>query len=78
MDKSKVKYLGDSVYVSFDGNDFCLMTESHIEPTNKIYIEKEVYAKLIKFVGRFIPEQSPTCPTCGKEREYLCRNCDGE
>jgi hypothetical protein len=43
-------YLGDGVYVEFDGDGFMLTTENGIEITNKIYLELFVYSALTKFV----------------------------
>lgn len=50
----KKVYLGDSVYASFDGHVVTLTTENGLptDPSNKIYLEPEVYAALVNFVER--------------------------
>jgi hypothetical protein len=47
-------YLGDSVYVSFDGWGFILTTENGlpIDPSNRIYLEPEVLRALNEYVER--------------------------
>lgn len=44
------KYLGDSVYVEFNGFGLNLTTENGFGPTNSIYLEPGVYGALTKFV----------------------------
>ena len=39
-------YLGDGVYVGFDGHGIILTTENGLSVTNKIYLEPEVFAAL--------------------------------
>jgi hypothetical protein len=48
----KKVYLGDSVYVSFDGWGFILTTENGLphDPSNRIYLEPEVLSSLNKYV----------------------------
>ena len=55
---SRTAYLGDSVYVAFDGNGLVLTTEDGMEdgPTNTIYLESEVYRALMSFVARLREE----------------------
>jgi hypothetical protein len=43
-------YLGDGVYVEFDGDGFKISTEDGIRTTNVIYLELEVYSALATFV----------------------------
>lgn len=45
-------YLGDGVYVSFDGYQLWLTTEDGIPQTNRIALEPEVYEALVKYVKR--------------------------
>ncbi len=47
--KNKV-YLGDGVYISFDGYQLCLTTEDGISATNTIYMEPEVLRSLEDYV----------------------------
>jgi hypothetical protein len=45
------QYLGDAVYVEFDGYMLKLTTEDGIvNPTNTIYLEPEVYYALARYV----------------------------
>lgn len=44
-------YLGDGVYVQFDGRGLVLSTENGIETTNAIYLEPGVYGALLDFVN---------------------------
>jgi hypothetical protein len=45
-------YLGDGVYVEFDGYSLVLTTENGIETTNRIVLEPEVYSNLVEYVDR--------------------------
>ena len=45
-------YLGDGCYVSFDGYALELTTEDGISVTNRVVLEPEVYAALVRFVER--------------------------
>lgn len=40
-------YLGDGVYVEWDGFSFILTTEDGARVTNRIVLEPEVYAALV-------------------------------
>jgi len=53
-----VEYLGDGLYVSFDGYQICLMANSHIQPTDMVYLDPSVYSNLQKYVSRVAAEQS--------------------
>lgn len=45
------KYLGDAVYADFDGHGITLTTEDgRYLPTNEIYLECEVIARLLDYV----------------------------
>ena len=44
-------YIGDGVYVEFDGYGLLLTTENGIETTNSIYLEPDVYSSLVLFVA---------------------------
>jgi hypothetical protein len=45
-------YLGDSVYVEFDGYSYILTTRNGLptDPSNTIILEPETYEALVKFV----------------------------
>jgi len=45
-------YLGDGVYVDFDGYQIVLTTEDGISVTNTIYLEPNIYASLVAYVGQ--------------------------
>lgn len=47
-----VEYLGDGLYVSFDGYQFKLMANSHIDPTDAVYLEPSVYFAFVKFAQK--------------------------
>jgi hypothetical protein len=44
------EYLGDGVYVADVGMYFKLMANDHLNPTDTIYLEKQVLKNLIEFV----------------------------
>lgn len=46
------EYLGDAVYVDFDGYDVTLTTEDGYSTTNRIVLEPVVYAALVAYVQR--------------------------
>lgn len=51
--ENKKTYIGDSVYVSFDGFMFCLTTENGAGmPSNVIYLEPQVLEQLNEFAKR--------------------------
>lgn len=56
MDKT---YLGDSVYVDFDGYSLFLTTENGLGASNTIVLEPEVYRALTEYVERL--KQSHAC-----------------
>lgn len=45
------KYCGDSVYVEYDGNGLELTTDNGNGPSNRIYLEPEVYASVMQYVS---------------------------
>lgn len=50
MDNTK-SYIGDGVYVSFDGWQLCLETERS-DGTERIYLEPAVWESLVDYVER--------------------------
>lgn len=46
----KKEYLGDSVYISFDGFGFELTTDNGMGASNTIYLEPNVYRALFAYV----------------------------
>jgi len=51
-DPSKETYLGDGLYARFDGSGVWLLAEDPLIPTNRVYLEPEIYEALTKFWGR--------------------------
>ena len=45
-------YIGDGVYVEFDGFGVWLKANDFFDPTDKVYLEPEVFAKLLHFAER--------------------------
>lgn len=52
-------YIGDSVYVEFDGFSVILTTENGYvdDPSNRIVLEPEVYYGLIRYVNKLTDEK---------------------
>lgn len=51
------EYIGDGVYVDFNGYALTLTTENGIEVTNRIVLEPEVYRALVQYVERLESSQ---------------------
>ena len=41
-------YLGDGVYAMYDGMGVWLHANDHLNPTDRVYLEEDVLAKLFK------------------------------
>ncbi len=54
-------YLGDGVYVDFDGFGLILTTENSISVSNHIYLEPEVLRALFEYTER--PRAAPNVGT---------------
>ena len=52
MDSEREDYIGDGVYVKYDGFGILLSANDHRNPTDKIYIEPKVMAGLVGFAER--------------------------
>jgi len=50
--KSHKAYLGDAVYIDFDGFNLILTTEDGIQATNTIILEPAIYQTLVDYVER--------------------------
>ena len=59
-------YLGDGVYVAFEGVDFILTTENGIEVTNTIFLEFEHIEALMTFAKRSYSEPDSPAGTAIK------------
>ena len=53
-------YLGDGVYVSFDGYALVLTTEDGLQETNRIVLEPEVYTALIQYTEQLLNGTNPS------------------
>ena len=51
------EYLGDGVYIHFDGHGFWLFANDAKLPTDRIYLEPDVLECLNRFVARIVPEK---------------------
>lgn len=60
------QYLGDSVYVDFDGYALTLTTENGYGASNTIVLEPAVYGALLTYVDR-LREPPPTNASGGRE-----------
>lgn len=49
MKINEQKYLGDGLYVSFDGYQFRLSAENGIETLNEVFLEPKVLTAFIEF-----------------------------
>jgi len=45
-------YIGDGVYVEYDGEGIMLKANDHLDPTDTIYLEPNVLEALIRFAKR--------------------------
>ena len=61
--ENKKEYIGDGVYVLFDGYGLRLTTENGVETTNTIYLEPSVYRSLAEFVFRLSAKSEIREPT---------------
>jgi hypothetical protein len=50
--KATKEYLGDGVYVRFDGFGYTVTTEDGISIQNTVYLEPDVYQELVNYVNR--------------------------
>ena len=49
-DLKQKAYIGDSVYIEFDGRGIILTTENGLGPSNTIYMEPEVVNSFLAFL----------------------------
>ena len=50
--KNDVVYLGDGLYVSFDGYQFSLMANDYVKPTDKVYMNRDVFLSFQDYVKK--------------------------
>ena len=46
------EYLGDGLYAKYDGFHIVLMANSHISPTDTVYLDPYVFSALQRFADR--------------------------
>ena len=46
------EYLGDGVYIEFDGYGFVITTEDGYSTTNRIVLEPYVYEQMLEYVNK--------------------------
>lgn len=56
------EYLGDSVYVAYDGFALILTTENGSYATNSIVLESEVYLELVRYVKKLRKREEAGSP----------------
>jgi hypothetical protein len=57
-EEKKWQYLGDGVYVKYDGYGIWLHANSHDNPTDRIYLEPQVFDSLNRFVEKIKKEKN--------------------
>ncbi len=62
-------YLGDGVYLSYDGHAISLTTENGFRTTNRVVLEPEVYGALLRFGSELWPPAP--CAKCAPLAEAL-------
>ncbi len=70
MMSTRKSYLGDSVYVDFDGYMLTLTTENGYDPSNTIYLEPEVYQQLTEYVKKIREELEADAEADRIDREH--------
>jgi len=55
----RAAYLGDGVYVQFEPGQLVLTTENGIAVTNRIVLEPEVWAALLRVVQQYDDKEWP-------------------
>jgi hypothetical protein len=50
MQPPREEYLGDGVYIGFDGYQYVLKANSHINPTDTIALDPHVVKALLKYI----------------------------
>ena len=52
--KGEKQYMGDSVYADFDGGHIVLTTENGFGPSNTIYLDDGVAARLFVYMAKVV------------------------
>ena len=67
MSASK-RYLGDGLYVDFDGYQLVLTAEDGVSILNKVFLEPQVWAALKRYVKELEEQSQANNPTTEDER----------
>lgn len=54
------EHIGDGIYITYDGTRIVLNANSHDNPTDTVYLEREVFITMITYLTRI---------------GYLCSSC---
>ena len=57
MNNNPIEYIGDGVYVEYDGYGYWLLANDHIHPTDRVYLEPDVLKALNNFIDRIKKER---------------------
>lgn len=55
MDKPQEEYLGDGLYISFDGYQARVFTYNGVESSDEVFIEPDVAKVMIYWLNRYMP-----------------------
>lgn len=79
------EYLGDGVYMHFDGYNIWLYANNHIYPTDKICLEPKIVSCFIKQIERI--KKLKICDNCNgtglvigynTRNKTICHICNGQ
>lgn len=69
--KNGVSYLGDGLYASFDGYQISLMANSHIQPTDTVYLNGAVCRNFVAYIEQIVGHNFNEQPRSMTEPEKL-------
>jgi hypothetical protein len=71
------EYLGDSVYIDWDGQYAILTTENGEGPSNTIYLEPAVQVALVKWFEELVAGKKTPTPTAREVVVHSYYSCNG-
>lgn len=74
--KVPAMYLGDGVYAIYDGFGIWLHANDHEHPTDKIYLEPDVFKALVQF--KDISKSKEVMERCQQEQEHWIELTSGQ